>query len=129
MEDGSWGAGPGEALAEISTGIVQLYRRHYGQGPSESKTHLVEDAVVCTLRGTFTRAERTLIEQGDHESVHAMRSAFQKGMKAAFTAVVERALNRRVIAFMSLVHIDPDMSIEIFFLEPLAVPTSPDVLA
>jgi hypothetical protein len=31
---------------------------------------------------------------------------------------VERELNRKVIAFMSQNHIDPDLAIEVFVLEP-----------
>jgi Na+-translocating membrane potential-generating system (MpsC) len=63
-------------------------------------------------------AEQTLIERGNPGPVRSMREAFQTGMESAFSAVVERALNRRVIASMSQIHIDPDMSVEIFVLEP-----------
>jgi hypothetical protein len=47
--------------------------------------------------------------------VRTMRQAFQTEMKGAFTAVVERALSRRVIATQT--NIDPDMSVELFVLE------------
>ena len=76
--------------------------------------------VVCILRGGLTQVERTLAERGDRQSVQSMRSAFQKAMAGAFTGVVERALGRRVIAFVSQVHIDPDISVETFVLEPRA---------
>ena len=33
IENGTLAAARGESLAEISTGIVQLYSRHYGKGP------------------------------------------------------------------------------------------------
>ena len=46
-------------LAQISTGLVQLHSRYYGKGPTKAKTHLVNDTVVCILRGGFTTVERT----------------------------------------------------------------------
>lgn len=38
--------------------------------------------------------------------------------RAAFTAAVEEITGRKVIAFMSQVHFDPDMAAEIFVFEP-----------
>jgi hypothetical protein len=38
-------------------------------------------------------------------------------MEERFTRVVEEATGRRVIAFMSQVHFDPDISLEAFVLE------------
>ena len=51
IENGTLAAARGECLAEISTGIVKLYSRHYGKGPMKAKTHLKDDVVVCILRG------------------------------------------------------------------------------
>jgi hypothetical protein len=34
-------------------------------------------------------------------------------------AIVERHLQRRVIAFLSENHIDPDLAVEVFVLEPV----------
>ena len=39
-------------------------------------------------------------------------------MAPAFTKAVEEITGRRVIAFMSQIHFDPDMAAEIFVLEP-----------
>jgi hypothetical protein len=39
-------------------------------------------------------------------------------MEEQFTNVVEEAMGRKVIAFMSQVHFDPDISLEAFVLEP-----------
>jgi len=62
--------------------------------------------------------ERTLIEAGRHELVKSTRQDFQMAMREPFTAAVEEATGRKVIAFMSQVHFDPDMAAEIFVLEP-----------
>ena len=39
-------------------------------------------------------------------------------MREDLVAVVERQLDRKVIAFMSQNHIDPDLAVEVFVLEP-----------
>jgi len=109
---------PGEVMARISTGLVQLHSRYYGKGPTKAKTHLVNDTVICILRGGFTTVERTLIDQGNVDAVYNMRRSFQTVMEEQFTAIVQEATGRRVIAYMSQIHQNPDLAVEIFMLEP-----------
>jgi uncharacterized protein YbcI len=118
------GHGParGEKLAQISTGLVQLHSRYYGKGPTKAKTHLVDDTVVCILRGGFTTVERTLLDTGEIESVYQMRRSFQQAMEENFRRVIEEATGRKVIAYMSSIHVDPDMAVELFVLEPVEEP-------
>ena len=118
MESMRHGHPAGEILASISTGLVQLHSRFYGKGPTKAKTHLVDDAVICILRGGFTTVERTLIEQGNPDPVYQMRRSFQGVMENEFRSVVESATGRSVIAYMSQIHKDPDLAVEIFVLEP-----------
>jgi uncharacterized protein YbcI len=112
----------GETLAQISTGLVQLHSRYYGKGPTKAKTHWVNDTVVSILRGGFTTVERTLVDTGEVESVYQMRRSFQQAMEDDFRRVVEEATGRNVIAYMSSIHVDPDLAVEIFVLEPLEDP-------
>jgi uncharacterized protein YbcI len=109
----------GETLAQISTGLVQLHSRYYGKGPTKAKTHLVNDTVISILRGGFTTVERTLIDQGNVDAVYSMRRSFQMAMEEQFTTVVQEATGRKVIAYMSQIHQDPDLAVEIFVLEPV----------
>ena len=111
------GPARGEMLARISTGLVQLHSKFYGKGPTKAKTHMVNDTVVAILRGGFTTVERTLIENGDNDSVYRMRRSFQQAMEAEFREVIEEATGRKVIAYMSQIHTDPDLAIELFVLE------------
>ena len=85
------GVSVGERLAEISTHLVQLHARFYGKGPTKAKTHLVDDLVVCSLRGGFTTVERTLIDSGNTDSVYAIRRGFQGAMEDEFRQSVEEA--------------------------------------
>jgi uncharacterized protein YbcI len=106
-------------LAQISTGLVQLHSRYYGKGPTKAKTHMVDDMVVSILRGGFTTVERTLLDTGEVESVYQMRRSFQAAMEEEFHRIVEDATHRKVIAYMSSIHVDPDLAVELFVLEPL----------
>ena len=53
------------------------------------------------------------------------RKAFQNAMREELVAGVEEITGRRVIAFMSDNHLEPDMAIEAFVLEPLEAPARP----
>jgi uncharacterized protein YbcI len=119
----------GEMLASISTALVQLHSRYYGKGPTRAKTFIVDDTVICVLRGGFTTVERTLIEQGRAETVHSMRRSFQQAMEQPFRSVVEQATGRKVVAYMSQVHHDPDIAAELFMLEPSEADAAADPTA
>ena len=109
----------GEMLSSISTGLVQLHSRYYGKGPTKAKTYLLDDTVICLLRGGFTRVERTLIDEGEGHAVHQIRRSFQKAMEVQFREIIESATGRSVIAYMSQVHEEPELALEVFVLEPL----------
>jgi uncharacterized protein YbcI len=108
----------GSALADITTGIVQLFRKHYGRGPLKGKTYLMDDRyVLCVLEKTMTTVEDTLTAAGEGQLVRSVRLAFQETMAAEFTGVVERALGRKVIAYHSQLTTNPDIGFELFVLE------------
>ena len=108
----------GEKLATISNGLVGLHRKHYGKGPTSAKTYLVDSTVICVLRGGFTTVERTLTDQGRADAVLEIRRTFQQALEKEFRSVVEESLERKVIAYVSQVHSNPDFAVEIFMLEP-----------
>lgn len=105
-------------LAHISTGLVQLHSRYYGKGPTRAKSHIVDDTVICILQGGFTTVERTLLDTGEVEPVYQMRRRFQQAMEDEFRRIVEETTGRKVIAYMSSIHVDPDLAVEVFVLEP-----------
>jgi uncharacterized protein YbcI len=120
MSDGQQAPVQGkQALATISERLVSLHREYYGKGPTKAKTFLIDDTVLCLLQGGFTVVEKTLIDDGRERAVHDIRRTFQAAMEERFTSVVEEALGRKVIAYMSQVHSDPDISAELFVLESL----------
>jgi uncharacterized protein YbcI len=108
----------GKAAAAISNAIAGMHRTHYGRGPTRTRTVMGSDYVICFLEDVYTPVERTLIDAGRFDTVRETRNAFQDTMREAFSDAVEEALGRKVIGFLSQVHVDPDLSIETFILEP-----------
>jgi uncharacterized protein YbcI len=107
----------GEMLAAISTRIVGLLREHYGRGPSRAKTYAMDDCVVCVLRNGFTAHERTIVDSGESGRVIEMRQDFQRLMERQYRETIESITGRKVVAFLSQAHLEPDITMEIFFLD------------
>ncbi len=107
-------------LAEVTNAIVRLHRRHFGKGPTKSKSYLLDDVLVCVMRDVYTTVERTLIESGRVDRVRETRQAFQEAMQVEFAQAVERVTGRKVVAVLSQSHADPDLAIDVFILEPEA---------
>jgi uncharacterized protein YbcI len=110
-------AGNGPA-ATISTSAVQLLHEYTGRGPTKAKTLINHNVVTILLADTLTAGERKLVENGRSDRVLELRHDYQLVMRDDLVAVVERQLGRKVIAFMSQNHIDPDLAVEVFVLEP-----------
>jgi len=118
MEIGQQQQSGQSALANISTRIVQLHKQFYGRGPTKAKTYVHDDLVVVLMRGGFSRAEETLLQEGRGDSVIRQRMDFQDVMKDRFIEVIEEELGRKVSGTMSGSHQHPDLIAEIFILEP-----------
>jgi uncharacterized protein YbcI len=107
----------GEALAEITNGIVQLFAEYYGRGPTRAKSYMLDDTYVVTvLRDTMTTVERTLADGGHGDQVRGVRLTFQEEMAGSFKGVVEKALGRRVASYHSQLLADADIGFELFVL-------------
>jgi uncharacterized protein YbcI len=106
------------ANAVISDAAVRLLHEYTGRGPTRSRTTIDRDSVVILLGDTLTRGEHKLVEAGKKDRVLEVRHDFQMVMQEELVAAVEKAVDRKVIAFMSQNHIDPDLAVEVFVLEP-----------
>jgi uncharacterized protein YbcI len=98
--------------------IVSVTRDYTGRGPTRARAHLSDDLVTIVLQDSLSKGERSLLEDGRHTEVLAMRQAFQDTMGPAYIAGVEDILDRKVLAFLSANHLDPDIAIESFVLHP-----------
>jgi uncharacterized protein YbcI len=104
--------------AKIATSAVQVIHECTGRGPTKAKTTINGGLVTILLADTLTTGERTLLEHGHGDRVLQVRHDYQSAMRDQLVGIVERELDREVIAFMSQNHIDPDLAIEVFVLKP-----------
>jgi uncharacterized protein YbcI len=108
----------GQLLAAISNRIVAILREHYGRGPMKAKTYALDDLIVVVMRGSgFTALEKTIMDSGEPDRVVEMRHDFQRLMTKRFTETIEELTGRNVVAFLSQAHVDPDLTLEIFFID------------
>jgi len=108
----------GHLLSAISNSIVRILRERYGRGPMKAKTYALADMVVVVMRaGGFTAAEQTMIDSGEPERVVEMREDFQRVMAQDYKDTIERLTDRKVVAFLSNAHVEPELTIEVFFVD------------
>ncbi|XAY04341.1 hypothetical protein DSM112329_01174 [Paraconexibacter sp. AEG42_29] len=107
-------------VALISDHVVTTTREWTGRGPTRARTYIQGDLVTTVLQDILNKGERSLAEAGKTEVVLAMRWAYQQAMREELVSGVERITGRKVAAFMSANHLDPDIAIESFVLEPVA---------
>jgi uncharacterized protein YbcI len=108
----------GKVASAISNAIVGIHREYFGRGASRARTVMGADYIICFLEDIYTPVERTLIEAGRFPAVQETRSAFQDTMAEKFSASVEEITGRKVVGFLSQVHVDPDLAVETFILQP-----------
>jgi uncharacterized protein YbcI len=109
----------GHLAAEISNTVVRALARTTGRGPTKARTTLGDNGVFVVLQDSMTRGEQTLADAGEGEVVLDLRRRWQRVMKNDVSREIEELTGRKVIGFMSDNHIDPDLAVEVFVLEPL----------
>jgi uncharacterized protein YbcI len=109
----------GRLLVGVSDGVVRLLRDFAGKGPTTCKAYWAgPDILVVMLSGGYTTAEQTLFAGGHGQSVRDSRMKLQDTLAARLSATIEELTGRKVVAFMNASHQDPDLSAELFVLEP-----------
>ncbi len=117
-EEGQGPLAGGRLLAEISTSVVAILREHYGRGPMKAKTYAVDDVIVVVMRGSgFTALEQTIMDSGQPGRVVVMREEFQSVMAERYRHTIEQLTGRKVVAFLSQAHVEPDITVEMFFVD------------
>lgn len=106
------------AAARISNRVVQVMSSYTGRGPTQARASIDDDLVSVVLRDTLSKGERSLVADGRSDLVLSMRKAYQDTMRTELIEAIEQITGRTVVAFLSDNHIDPDVAIESFVLEP-----------
>ena len=109
----------GELAARISTTVVRALARTTGRGPTKARTTLGDNGIFVVIQDSLTRGEQTLADAGEGNAVLDLRRRWQRVMQTELSQEIEQLTGRKVIGFMSDNHLDPDLAVEVFILEPL----------
>ncbi|MEA2211963.1 MAG: hypothetical protein QOF83_1911 [Solirubrobacteraceae bacterium] len=107
----------GELNAAITRAVVRIHSQYVGRGPTKAQTFYRGPVVVTVMENALTKAERSLVNDGELEIVLRMRQKFQRTMRADLVSEIERLTGRKVVAFMSDNHVEPDLAAELFVLD------------
>ena len=106
-------------MAQLSRGMVRLYKEQFGRGPTKAQSRWCgDDMIVCVLEDSLTPAERNLVYMGEHQRLRDVRMFFQYATLSQFIEVVEELTGRQVRSVISGIDTEEDVSIETFILHP-----------
>jgi len=107
----------GELNAAVTSALVGIHTEYLGRGPTTATTFHHGNVLVTLMRGVLTHAEKSLARADRAQVVNNIRQLFQETMEADSRAAVERLTARKVVAFISGNHIDPDIEADVFILD------------
>ena len=102
----------------ISNLVVRLLSEYTGRGATQARTHFSDNLITVVVQDLMTKGEHSLIRDGKGELVLETRRAYQDAMGDELSAGVEDITGRKVVAFLSANHLERDVAIESFMLEP-----------
>jgi uncharacterized protein YbcI len=107
----------GDLKQAISDAIVRVTADFIGRGPTRAKTYINGEIVFCVMQDTLTKGERSLVTDGDGESVRGMRRRFQDAMRRPLCEAIEGLTGRKVVSFLSDNDVESETAIEVFVLD------------
>jgi len=117
----------GELNAAVTSALVGIHHKYLGRGPTTASTFHYGNVLVTMMHEVLTHAEKSLSQSGEIKAVDHIRHLFQETMADDFREAVERLTGRKVLAFISGNHIDPDIAADLFILD--GPPGKPDAAA
>jgi uncharacterized protein YbcI len=97
--------------------MVAIYKEYMGRGPEHAVTTLAGDTVLTVCRGGLTKAELSLVENGEAETVREIRRKFQTAMADDIKALVERVTGRQPLTLLSDHDVTQDLAVEVVMLD------------
>jgi uncharacterized protein YbcI len=106
-------------LLEISNAMVVLCKEAFGRGPTKARAQFAgHDTLLVILESSLTVAERNLVAMGEHRRLREARLCLSEALEDQFRAIVEQALGRKTLAYVSGIDTARDVTIKLFTLEP-----------
>jgi len=103
---------------QISTEIAQIYKAHYGRGPTKITAHQLPDAVVCLLEDVNTPIHDALLTHGQEQLAQSVHGQLQMAMADQMREVVERLTGRTVRGYVPGFNTAINATTDVFYLEP-----------
>ena len=110
----------GDELQHLCGEMASIFRRAWGRGPVRTTARWAgRDMIVVLMENGHNDAEKTLRAAGHIQQLLGGRELLQTIIEGELKAAVELIFGRRVQALLSATRLDPDLSAEVFVLEPL----------
>lgn len=119
----------GSLLAHISNEFVAMQKEYWGLGPVKAKSYMMDDLLLVVMRGGMTRAERTMIDFGQHDQVRGFRQTFENEMTRYLQGKIEDLTGRKVLTYQSQILFDPDIVCELFVFDKEADGGAAEIVA
>ncbi len=88
----------GQIEAEVSKAIIRFDREHYGRGPADVRTRIVQDMVIIRSIDVLTPTEHALVEAGSVELVKQVRSKLYESHRAELNQMLRAITGCEVIS-------------------------------
>jgi uncharacterized protein YbcI len=106
-----------EVSGRLATAIVQRYRARFGRGPTESRAYVDDQHALVILRNAQTDVERSLVRDGEVDSVELLRRKVRQMAADEFCAVTEEIVGRKVVAMLGDHNAVANTTVLVFLLE------------
>jgi uncharacterized protein YbcI len=107
-----------DELDAVTDAMVALHERYHGRRPVTARTQMLgDDMLACVLGDVYTDVEKTMIELQRQAVVQDTRGAFEHATQQRFIRAVERLTGLRVLRFLTMHHVGPDLEILLFFIQ------------
>lgn len=110
-------ASAGAVSGRLATAIVQRYRDRFGRGPTDSRAYVGDQYALVILRNAQTEVERSLVRDGEVDSVELLRRKVRQMAADEFCAVTEEIVGRKVVAMLGDHNAVANTSVLVFLLE------------
>jgi uncharacterized protein YbcI len=88
----------GQIEAEVSKAIIRFDREHYGRGPADVRTRIVQDMIIVRSTDVLTPTEHALVESGSVELVKAVRSKLYESHRAELNQMLRTITGSEIIS-------------------------------
>jgi len=88
----------GQLESEISVEITKFEKEHFGRGPQEVRTFIIQDMILIRLKGILTPAEISLAstEEGI-QLVKQLRRRLIESSRGLIEKIIEEKVNSKIV--------------------------------